>query len=179
MPKERLAALVEGGMTIRQIAAAIDRSERTVRRTLARYGLRTQQSSHADQQRAAREAGLAVALLTCSRHGETEHSLSEDGYYRCKRCRVESVVRRRRKVKELLVADAGGCCQLCGYGRYLGALQFHHVDPSQKRLALGGGRATLAIEALRQEAMKCVLLCSNCHAEVEAGVSVLPGTVAA
>ncbi len=30
------------------------------------------------------------------------------------------------------------------------------------------------LATLRDEARKCVLLCSNCHAEVEAGVAALP-----
>jgi hypothetical protein len=29
----------------------------------------------------------------------------------------------------------------------------------------------MALEAARAEAAKCVLLCANCHAEVEAGVA--------
>jgi hypothetical protein len=68
---------------------------------------------------------------------------------------------------------------VCGYDRYIGALEFHHVDPDDKRLSLGGGGVTLAIEVLRDEAQKCVLLCSNCHAEVEGGVTMLPARVAA
>jgi hypothetical protein len=32
----------------------------------------------------------------------------------------------------------------------------------------------LALATLRAEAEKCVLLCSNCHAEVEGGVTALP-----
>jgi hypothetical protein len=37
------------------------------------------------------------------------------GYYRCKRCRVEAVARRRRKVKEVLVLEEdGGRWRLCG-----------------------------------------------------------------
>jgi hypothetical protein len=35
-----------------------------------------------------------------------------------------------------------------------------------------------ALSAAREEAGKCVLLCANCHAEVEAGVATLPTTVA-
>lgn len=33
---------------------------------------------------------------------------------------------------------------------------------------------TRSIERAREEAAKCVLLCANCHAEVEAGVRSLP-----
>jgi len=30
----------------------------------------------------------------------------------------------------------GGKCQLCGYKRYIGALDFHHKDPSTKKFSL-------------------------------------------
>ena len=33
---------------------------------------------------------------------------------------------------------------------------------------------TYALQVLREEAAKCVLLCANCHVEVEAGVTALP-----
>jgi hypothetical protein len=33
---------------------------------------------------------------------------------------------------------------------------------------------TRSIASFREEIAKCVLLCSNCHAEVEAGVRSLP-----
>jgi hypothetical protein len=40
-------------------------------------------------------------------------------------------------VKEILVAEAGGSCLICGYDRYAGALQFHHLDPATKSFGLG------------------------------------------
>jgi 5-methylcytosine-specific restriction endonuclease McrA len=76
-------------------------------------------------------------------------------------------------VKELLVAEAGGHCAICGYDRYLGALQFHHLDPAKKSFHLGVAGLTRSLKAMRAEAAKCVLLCSNCHAEVEGGVASL------
>jgi hypothetical protein len=78
-------------------------------------------------------------------------------------------------MKEALVAEAGGACEVCGYSRCLGALQFHHIDPAAKRYALAGRGITRSLAEAREEAKKCVLLCSNCHAEVEAGVRQLPG----
>ena len=82
--------------------------------------------------------------------------------------------RRRRKIKRILVAEAGGACVLCGYSRTLAALHFHHVDPAQKAFGLGHRGMTLSLEAARAEAAKCVLLCATCHAEVELGVKRLP-----
>jgi hypothetical protein len=80
------------------------------------------------------------------------------------------VARRRRKVKTILVAEAGGACMLCGYDRHPGALQFHHRDPAQKRFSLSAQGVTRSLERAREEARKCALLCANCHAEVEAGL---------
>jgi hypothetical protein len=54
------------------------------------------------------------------------------------------------------------------------ALQFHHLDPELKRLGLSGQGVTYSIETLRAEASKCVLLCANCHVEIEDGMASLP-----
>jgi transposase-like protein len=96
------------------------------------------------------------------------------GAYRCKRCRSESVTERRRRVKRLLIEEAGGKCLLCGYDRYPGALHFHHPDPQEKAFSVSNNGATVSLERLREEARKCLLLCGNCHVEVEAGVASLP-----
>jgi len=84
------------------------------------------------------------------------------------------VARRRRKVKEILIDEAGGACAICGYARHAAALQFHHVDPTTKSFGLGVRGITRSLEALRAEAMKCVLLCANCHVELEVGAVDLP-----
>jgi hypothetical protein len=82
-------------------------------------------------------------------------------------------VQRRRALKAALVSDSGGRCALCGYDRCLAALHFHHMDPVTKRMEIS--RATsLSLERIHEEVQKCVLLCSNCHAEVEEGLTTLP-----
>jgi len=102
-------------------------------------------------------------IKECKQHGSTEYVLEGRGYYRCKLCRKEAVVRRRKLVRLTLVQEAGGKCSKCGYDRYIGALQFHHIDPSLKVRGLSERGLTLAISKLREEAAKCVLLCANCH----------------
>jgi len=59
----------------------------------------------------------------------------------------------------------------------MGALAFHHVNPASKRLELNAKGVALSIETLREEAKKRVVLCANCHAEVENDVTELPARV--
>jgi hypothetical protein len=115
-----------------------------------------------------------VEVRHCRHHGWTEFAHYSAGPGRgrrwsCKRCVGEAVTRRKQKVKRLLVEEAGGCCALCGYNRCIINLVFHHVDPSQKRFALSSN-TTKSLATYRDELAKCVLLCANCHGEVEAGV---------
>jgi hypothetical protein len=170
--RERLERLVEAGQTVAQMAVELGITPLTVRRRLVRYGLKTEATRRMLRAREAEKAGLDTLTMSCPEHGETEFILEGRGYFRCKQCRMDRVARRRRRVKEILVADAGGRCRLCGYDKYLGALEFHHLDPKEKRLEIG--YVALALETMREEARKCLLLCSNCHAEVEAGVAVIP-----
>jgi 5-methylcytosine-specific restriction endonuclease McrA len=110
-------------------------------------------------------------MRVCADHGKTPFLLEGRGYYRCKKCRSEAVARRRRRLKEILVTEAGGRCCICGYDRSVAALHFHHVQPDDKRMAVSARGIPYSLETLRAEARKCVLLCSNCHAEVENGLA--------
>jgi hypothetical protein len=44
------------------------------------------------------------------------------------------------------------------------------LDPAKKRFSMGREGVTRSLAAMREEAGGCVLLCANCHAEVEAGI---------
>jgi len=77
-------------------------------------------------------------------------------------------------VKAILVQEAGGRCCICGYDRNMRALHFHHLEPQLKRHSINAKGVALALEKLRAEARKCVLLCSNCHAEVEDRMASIP-----
>jgi hypothetical protein len=118
------------------------------------------------------EPSDTAVLRVCAVHGEQRHyAMSDRGVlrYRCRRCVGEAVTRRHRKLKQLLVDEAGVCCAVCGYDRVLGNLHFHHVDPAEKafEIQMGLGKS---IAAYREEARKCVLVCANCHGEIEAGL---------
>jgi transposase len=166
-----LQALVEDGRSIREIAAQLDRSAASVRHWLGRHGLKTQPARYS-----LRDGPKPSQILReCPLHGWTEFvRTGAVGRYRCGRCNSESVAARRRRIKELLVAEAGGACRLCGFDAYVGALQFHHREPTRKAFALSRQGVTRSLAAARAEARKCVLLCANCHAMVEAGLLLVP-----
>ena len=150
-------------------------SDTTARNWLRRHGLQTQGAQRRAALSEMRRTGGRDIELKCRKHGRTRFvSLNSNKRLRCAKCQSEAVARRRRKVKEILVAEAGGACVCCGYSRHSVALQFHHLDPSTKSFGLGVRGITRSIARLREEASKCVLLCANCHAEVEAGVTELP-----
>jgi Homeodomain-like domain/Helix-turn-helix domain len=171
LDRDELAMYLRAGFTIRDIAEAADRSTTTVRHWLRRYGLQTYRSELRAASNAARADGLNRPTLRCDKHGPTLFGQrGDDPAYRCLRCRSEAVTRRRRRVKAKLVEEAGGQCAVCGYDRHIGALQFHHLDPGVKRFTIAGVGVSLSLERARHEVEKCILLCANCHAEVEGGL---------
>lgn len=114
-------------------------------------------------------------IQECPKHGNVTHVLEpKTGYFRCQRCRNDHVIEYRRNKKRILVKEAGGKCKICGYNKHFGSLQFHHLDPAKKEFQVSHKGLTRSLEVSRQEAKKCVLLCANCHQEVEDGVSVIP-----
>lgn len=182
LARDQLEALVGVGMSTSEIATAVDRSKTSVRHWLRKHGLRTQRSAGSrprEATAAARAQGLSEALLQCPRHGKVSHVRDSRGYFRCRTCRGEAVVRRRRRVKQILVDEAGGCCRLCGYDRSAAALEFHHLDPRDKQFGVASGGVARSLARVQAEVRKCVLLCSNCHAEVEAGSRSISGVVQA
>ena len=172
--RETLEALIGQGASIGTIATELHRSSATVRHWLSRYGLETHATTRRRIAGIARAAGEGVLEGSCDRHGPTRFWLDGQGRYRCLACRQEYVTRRRRKVKLILIAEAGGRCAICGYDRCVGALQFHHRRREEKSFGLGDAGLARSLDAARAEARKCLLLCSNCHAEVEGGIASTP-----
>ena len=110
----------------------------------------------------------------CKIHGSTKYFPRLDGSVRCGKCASEWVIQNRRDKKTKLVEQFGGKCIVCGYKKYVGALDFHHTDPKNKEFALSVKGLSYSWGSLLREARKCVLVCKNCHMEIEAGITALP-----
>lgn len=175
---EQLQPLIDSGVSHRAVALKLGVSQSTVRHWVQRHGLVSRRTARLQATSPLRGTRPLRAMLDCPRHGVIEHRLKTTGSYRCPKCSSESVSRRRRRIKAILVEEAGGSCTVCRYDRYVGALEFHHLDRESKLFAVGHAGMTRSIATAREEAAKCVLLCANCHAEVEAGIVDLQSAVA-
>lgn len=83
--------------------------------------------------------------------------------------RASQITLIRRSVKHQLVLYKGGKCEICGYDKCERALEFHHLDPTQKEFTISGSLNHLSdfnMEKYYSEVDKCILVCSNCHAEI-------------
>lgn len=112
-------------------------------------------------------------IMHCHKHGDTEFSLQKSGKtkrWKCLKCEVDAVQKRRDKIKVMAVAYKGGKCVCCGYNRYIGALEFHHTDPTQKDFGISASGYTRSWDSIMSELDKCVLVCANCHREIHSGI---------
>jgi hypothetical protein len=71
----------------------------------------------------------------------------------------------KRDTKRLIIETLGlePVCARCGYDRYIGALDFHHLDPQGKDHDIVIN--SVGFDRSVAEARKCTLICANCHRE--------------
>lgn len=105
----------------------------------------------------------AFVCRTCGIKGKT-HFYS-NAKYQCKKCWNQRTYKSGIDKVNKLKSEFGGRCGRCGYDKCLGALEFHHIEPTVKEFTLGHRRG-LSEEALRIELSKCELVCANCHREI-------------
>lgn len=108
---------------------------------------------------------------------------SKDGIdYECKDCRAvrtkiwrkrnlkksaEITRLQRQRTKKQLVNLLGGKCVLCEFSESIAALDFPHKEPHNKYFNVMS--KNWSFRRLKNEALKCVLLCANCHRMVHTG----------
>lgn len=109
-------------------------------------------------------------LRECVKHGKTLFTQESNGRWRCKKCRVDAVAKKRRNLKLKAVELKGGKCQICGYNKCVDALDFHHLDESVKSFCIASKGYTRAWSAVEKEINKCILVCANCNREIHAGL---------
>ena len=71
------------------------------------------------------------------------------------------------KKKLTLIELMGGKCERCGYDKNISGLDFHHQDGYKKNFEIKIQYLNWrSDDEILEEAMKCILLCANCHREL-------------
>jgi Response regulator containing a CheY-like receiver domain and an HTH DNA-binding domain len=180
MQKELLEECLAEGMSLEAIGKRVGKHESTVSYWLKKHGLEAARADkHSAKGMPSKEemerllaAGLSLReiaermdrSLSTIRHWMRKYQLETDRAARLREskdaCRSGSKMAKLKCPKHgtsTFVARADGRFRL---------------DPKTKQFQITSHTRSLA--RLRAEASKCVLLCSNCHAEVEAGITAVP-----
>ena len=80
-----------------------------------------------------------------------------------------SATERRKQYKKNIVYVMGDGCAICGYNKSTRALECHHIIPEDKSFGISQ-KTYYAWSKLENELKKCILVCSNCHCEIEDGL---------
>lgn len=149
MDREYLKQQRDNGLTIREIAEIAGIKRGSVEYYIDKYDLRTKIKN-------------TPHLCKC---GEIDPSkFKPRDRSMCKRCADKLKSQRRVDKKLKAIEYKGGMCLHCDYDTFYGALEFHHVDPSEKDYEWKE-LAKQPWEEIVKELDKCILLCSNCHRE--------------
>lgn len=114
-----------------------------------------------------------MAIYECECGTSGQENFYKSAKYQCKACWNKRTTKTGQDKVNQLKAERGGCCSKCGYDRCADALEFHHIDPTQKEFHLGDRRG-LGLDKLRAEMDKCILVCRNCHTEIHSAMKTGP-----
>ncbi len=64
-------------------------------------------------------------------------------------------------------------CKICGEKESC-CLDFHHKNQNDKIFNIGLGKYRYGKKKLEEEISKCILVCSNCHRKIHAGIMAAP-----
>jgi predicted transcriptional regulator len=175
MEKSIIKNLIDKGYSTWKISKTLNFSQTNIRYWLKKYKLKTNLTSKKDNNT---EELFQVTDRKCPKCKEVK---SVENFYNrrngkgnsvyCKKCSNKEVTNRQRKFKEKCVAYKGGKCEICGYNKCVGALDFHHQDRSEKDFGIAQKKTYKYDSSIERELDKCMLLCSNCHRELHYNVN--------
>lgn len=88
----------------------------------------------------------------------------------CQSCTSRRMRERGNLLKQKCVEYKNNKCYICGYNKYIGAMDFHHIDPTRKEFNISEFRSFTFGDKVRYELDKCILVCSNCHREIHGNI---------
>lgn len=157
MEKDVLERLFGNGLSIRQVEQECGVTNSKLRHWMKKHGIKSGRPK------------WNVKQHLCKGCGETDpQNFYGDRKEKCKRCFIADDVQIGVEKKIWAVELMGGCCVVCKYDKYYGALHFHHIDREGKED--WASLRNWGWERIEAELQKCILVCGNCHAEIHGGI---------
>jgi len=100
-----------------------------------------------------------------SKEQKERYSETARKYYHNNQEKENNLHRERKiRIKSEFVKKLGGQCMICGYSKCIAALDFHHIDRTDKE-----HKEDWKYKGFQEkiEVGKIQLLCANCHREIE------------
>ena len=170
MTKELLIEMIGKGMSLNQIGKEVGKGLTTVRYWAKKHKVEFPNKPFKDINK--KDYGETRFCPKCKKECETSEFYSRrdksNSSSYCKQCTNYQTVLRQRNLKKQMIEYKGGKCERCGYDRYYGALEFHHIDPDKKDFSLSHLKRYSFNQIIIDELDKCILLCANCHREIHA-----------
>lgn len=175
IPKEQLEDLIKQNYSTYKIADFFNCSQCVIINRLKFYNLKTHPKWNIKRIQIKKE--ISEGFKTCPQCNLKKPLTSDNFYiqksgkfhYWCKNCNDQIALKKQTERKQFCVDYKGGKCSICGYHKYIGSLDFHHIDPSKKEFNISKLR-TYSLEKLKIELNKCICVCRNCHGEIHGGV---------
>ena len=100
--------------------------------------------------------------------GRKQTHIIQTRYYKKNKTEIIAKAKENKKVIPKIIAElkVNGCA-ICGYNKCNSTLSFHHTDPKDKCFQISHGNIMRTDSKLVDELNKCILLCANCHMEIE------------
>jgi len=151
--------LVDSGLSIRQIAKTLGKTNSQIRTILKNSGLKTNHINPYQER--------GVEKKNCR---SCDINLDEKNYYKnkktyCRKCLSKYISNRIKEFKIKCLEYKGFNCIKCGYNKSVSAMEFHHRDPSMKDFDISKARNLKLEGKVKDELDKCDLLCCRCHRE--------------
>ncbi len=168
MEKEILEKYLQEGLSLNKITEITGKSLTTIRYWKDKYCLESKYKSFMKLVKT--EYGETRYCPRCKCNVKTDNFHQRRGRANsstyCKKCTSNQTVERLRDLKSKMIEYKGGSCVKCGYDKCQGALEFHHINPSEKDFNPSHLRKYSFDERVKNELDKCILVCSNCHREI-------------
>lgn len=177
MEKDVLQNFINNGLSLNKISKELNKSLTTIRYWVKKYGLTSQHKTF--KQQIKKEIGDYRYCPKCKENCNINEFYKKRGVPNsstyCKKCTTIQTLNRIQSLKRQMVEYKGGCCSICGYDRYMGSLEFHHLNPKEKDFNLSHMKKYTFDDKIKNELNKCILVCTNCHREIHAKIVVPPG----